>query len=186
MASELTNLLPPEKARLFKRTYLFHLGITAIVLCAVLIGTQGILLIPSYLYEAQSVSMASLQLAHISTSVGTSDDQLAQQHMQVFEKEATTLQHFSKLPTASAIIRAILLVPRPGITLRGFVFTPALNGSQPSLQLTGIASTREALRSYDASLAALPYVKSADLPISDYAKESSISFTITLIGPLTP
>jgi hypothetical protein len=54
------------------------------------------------------------------------------------------------------------------------------------MEITGVADTREDLRGYDAALSALPYVSSVDLPISVYAKSSSIPFSISLTGSLTP
>jgi Tfp pilus assembly protein PilN len=54
------------------------------------------------------------------------------------------------------------------------------------MEISGIADTREDLRSYESALSALPFVTNADLPISDYAKASAIPFTITLTGSLAP
>ncbi len=54
------------------------------------------------------------------------------------------------------------------------------------MTVSGMAATRDALRQYATALGGLPYVSKADLPISAYAKDSDITFTITLTGTLTP
>ena len=64
--------------------------------------------------------------------------------------------------------------------------TPPVRGNDGKMVLTGIASTRETLRTYVTTLSRLPYVSNAEVPISVYAKESLIPFTLTLTGSLTP
>jgi len=49
-----------------------------------------------------------------------------------------------------------------------------------------VADNRETLRQYLGVLDALPQVAKAELPISAYAKEKDIGFTITLTGTLEP
>jgi hypothetical protein len=183
---ELINLVPPEKMKSFHRTYFTHLIIVVILAISILILIQGVLLVPSYIYERQAVSTAQNRLKALSDISGNGDNKIAQAHIAAFQKESSTLQKLASIPTASSIISALLLVPHKGITLNGFTYTPGTGTNQPSLIITGIASTRDTLQAYQTSLAALPYVKKADLPISAYAKESAIPFIITLTGPLTP
>jgi hypothetical protein len=54
------------------------------------------------------------------------------------------------------------------------------------MMITGSAATRTALQSFKEELASLPFVTSADLPISAFAKESDIPFSITVTGSLKP
>lgn len=185
MSPELTNLVPHSKAKLFRQDYFIRLIVVMLVLVALLFFVQCILLLPSYIYENQSAVADTRELARLSASLATMQDQEVQKRLNALQAEAAHLQSLATTPTASAAVKAILLVPRPGIILTGFTFTQA--GAAPStMQVSGVASTREVLRSYDAALAALPFVKTADLPISDYAKASNIPFTVTLTGSLTP
>jgi hypothetical protein len=102
------------------------------------------------------------------------------------QDDAAYLTHLSATPTVSSLIRAVLKVPRPGITISGFSYSPPTGSAAGKFLILGMAATRDDLRRYDLALAALPFVTNADLPISAYAKEASIPFTITLSGSLLP
>ena len=186
MATELTNLVPAANTKSFRRLYFVRLGTIVVFMFAVVVGIQVVLLVPSYIYERESLNTASARLAQVSAAAASGQGAQVQSQLKALQGEAAYLQALDTTPTASAAITAILQVPRPGITLGSFTFTPPNNGALGSLQIAGVASTRETLRSYDAALSSLSFIKSADLPISDYAKESNISFTIALTGNFTP
>jgi hypothetical protein len=189
MSSELTNLLPSEKTKAFRREYFVRLLTTVVIVLMVLLIAQMVFLLPSYLYEREIVSARSAELQALSANSATAQEQQARTQLAALKTGATLLLMLGKVPTASTALRAVLAVPRPGITLSGFAYgqTGATTASSTrTLQLSGTASTRETLRAYDSALGALPFVSNADLPISDYAKDSQIPFTITLTGSLAP
>lgn len=185
LSPELTNLVPHSKTKLFRREYFIRLVTVSFILAALFFFIQCILLLPSYIYETQAVSSNTDRLSRLSADLATTEDQQVQTRLAALQTEATHLQSLGTAPSASATIKAVLLVPRPGIVLSGFSFTPPTE-TAGTMQVSGVAGTREQLRSFDAALAALPFVKAADLPISNYAKESNIPFTITLSFTKTP
>ena len=83
-------------------------------------------------------------------------------------------------------MRAIIAIGHPGVTITGVSFARGQAVDTHRLSITGKAVSREALRSYASALGSLSYVRTVDLPISAYAKESNIDFSLTLIGTLTP
>jgi hypothetical protein len=187
--SELTNLLPLENRKAFRREYFIRLGTVAVLVLVVVVVAQAIFLLPSYLYEREIVNSRTLELQRLSANLATTQEQEAQTKLAALQAESTYLLSVNDHPTASIVLRSVLDVPRPGITISGFIFgqpADSSSGNKKTLQLTGVAATRESLRSYDTALGALPFVSSADLPISDYAKDSQIPFTITLTGTLAP
>ncbi|MDR3547206.1 MAG: hypothetical protein P4M11_02820 [Candidatus Pacebacteria bacterium] len=186
MFTELTNLLPKQSILAARRHYFLRLATVGVLLLVVLVVIQAVLLMPSYLYARAQVISETAQLNHLTQSLATAQEQAAQAQLAALQTEATYLSRLSKISTASGVIRAILAVPHQGITLNGFTFTAPTSSAPGTMQVSGIASTRETLRSYDQALGALPFVTSANLPISDYAKDSNISFTITLTGSLNP
>src|SRR5262249_11864932 len=99
---------------------------------------------------------------------------------------ATYLSRLATTSPATAALRGVLAVPRPGITLSGFTYQPRIHAADGTMNLTGTASTRETLRAYTDALGQLPYIADVNLPIGAYAKESNIPFTIVLTGSLTP
>lgn len=190
MYHELTTLLPRPRRRALMREYLFRLATLTAIMLAVVITVHGILLIPVAFYLERQASEQQTHLATLASS-GTQEEKTASARLTSLESDATYLSHLGSVPTISSLVRAILQVPRQGITLIGFTYTPpvpAADGSAGSgkLLLSGVATTRDALRQYDLALSQLPFVANADLPISAYAKETDIPFSITLTGTLTP
>ncbi len=189
MFEELTNLISTRNRRMFRQEYFVRLATVTAWLLTFVVLAECVLLLPSYLFESQAVSAHTVELQQLSQKAATSQEQQVQSEVQALSREASYLQGLSTTPTASKALRAILAVPHPGIALSGFTYGPAQTANSntlKSMEITGVADTREDLRGYDAALSALTYVSSADLPISEYAKASSIPFTITLTGSLTP
>ncbi len=186
MHTELTNLLPLERIRSAKREYFMRLATVALfALTAVVLGS-GALLIPSYLYLNQEIGVRQARLNELDTLLVASKGGETSARLTTLNENATYLARLQTTPSATAVLRAVLAAPRTGIVLSGFTFSPSQKGADARATLTGVATTRETLRAYVEQLSALPFVSNADLPISAYAKESAIPFTITLTGPLMP
>jgi Tfp pilus assembly protein PilN len=143
-----------------------------------------VFLVPTFIFLNQDVLSKSSELQKLSKSQ-TAEEQLAQTESAALQTEAKNLAAHDTTPTASAVLQTILAVSHSGIALEGFTYTPPDATGKGSLEINGTADTREDLRNYDESLSALPYITNADLPISDYAAESNIVFTITLTGTFT-
>jgi len=187
MYPELTNLLPSSYARQLRHSYFMRLLTVTVIVGIFLLFIHALLLVPSYLYASTRLSAANRELDKISTNSATAEEQQAQTRVRALQTDVKYLDRLSTTPTASGAIRALLLVPKPGVNLSGFSYTaPQAAGGDASMLITGTASTRDALRSYTLALGALPYIKNVDLPISAYAKESDIPFTLTVTGSLMP
>lgn len=184
MSSELTNLLPNERIRAFRRDYFFRLGTIVAFVVAVAIGVHAALLTPSYLYLQETVSLARARLAELTNTLAASEEAEMQARLTRLKGDSERLLALSSSPSATGIIRTLLEVPHIGITITALSFkSPSPDGR---LTITGMAKTRESLRKFHLALSSLTFAKSAELPLSAYAKESDIPFTITLTGPLTP
>lgn len=186
MVPNLTNLIPPERIRAFGRLYFMRLATVGVLVLVGVVVIHAVLLVPSFLYARQQVSERTIELATLTATLAKTEEREVSARVTALSEDATYLARLKDAPTASALIRAILLVPRPGIIVTGFTFTPAAKGAMARMALSGVADTRDALRRYDQALSAEPYVDQTDLPISAYAKEREIAFTITLVGTLTP
>ncbi len=182
MSANLTNFLPRERARSVRGEYRFRVATLAAILLAALVLVHGILLIPAYLYLSDKADAEAARLAELSSGERDGTAGVAARAKALEQDSARLLVIASSTP-ASDLVAAILAVPRTGITLTGLSYDA---GAAPRLILTGMASTRDTLRAYDLALAALPYVANAELPLSAYAKESEIPFSILLTGPLRP
>ncbi|MDB5237092.1 MAG: hypothetical protein JWL88_194 [Parcubacteria group bacterium] len=186
MFPELTNLLPRSQIRAFRRGYFLRVATLG---CFILIGLvllHGLMLLPSFLYAHAEVIQESAQLAGLNASLHTSEEAQVRARLAQLSSNVAYLNKLASTTTASNAVRAVLAVPRTGVTLSGFTFAPSKAGKPGVMGLSGTAATRDSLRAYALALGALPFVTNADLPISAYTKENQIPFTITLTGSLRP
>lgn len=184
MELELTNLLPEERIRTLRQIYFFRLAVVAVLLLSGVTVVHGVLLLPSYMYLRNQVGERAASLAALTSTLAGSEEKEISTRVAALAQDSAHLARLSSVPKASAAIRAIAALPRSGIRLTGFSFAPK-EGAESTMLVSGVATTREALRTFEQSLAGEPFISSADLPISAYAKESDISFTISLTGSFT-
>jgi hypothetical protein len=178
MPKELTNLLPSERRHTLAREYYMRLGVVAIALVILLVAVGAILLIPTYIFLVGTAQEKEVRLAHIKTALSSADEVALSTRLTALSNDAKALIALSKKPSVSGAARAALLVPRAGVTLSAFTYTPGTTAS--TLLLTGTASTRDALRAYQLALQSMPNASSVTLPVSVYAKDANIGFTITI------
>lgn len=192
MSDELTNLLPDERRRALRRDYFLRLGTVSALLVAGLTIAASMLLLPTYIFLMESSRAKTAHLANAKTTHASEDEASLSKRLTALANDAATLTALANVPPASSIIRSVLAIPRFGIALTGFAYTPALptlpsqststaQKNKGKLAITGVATTRNALRAYQLALQAAPLVLSADLPVSAYAKDVNSVFTITLI-----
>jgi Tfp pilus assembly protein PilN len=188
MSHNLTNLLPPERARELNREYLLRLVTVGALIVAMLVVVSGLLLVPSYrsLQDIAAEKQATLTALGGPAKVQTQNQAETTQFMST----VSYLGGLGQSATASEAVRAVLLIPRTGVILSSITFSaPTASGAVKTpakMTLSGTATTREALRAYDLALSEAAFVSNVDLPISAYAKESNIVFTMTLTGSLKP
>lgn len=177
-----TNLLPPDRARSLRRLYFLRLSVASVLVLASVAVMHGIFLLPTYLHVQGTVLERSAALAALAHA--SSEGEGVSARVAALTDESVHLARLRESPKASATIKGVAAMPRPGISLYGFSFSAGTEG--PVMTVAGNAQTREALRMYVDSLASAPYIDSAELPISAYAKERDIEFTVSLSGPFLP
>jgi|CXWL01.1.fsa_nt_gi Tfp pilus assembly protein PilN len=187
MSLELTNLLPANKIRAFKRLYFIRLITVVLFMSFLVLCAHTLLLLPSYLYSASQADEKQKQIDGLNASLQTTEEKEAKSRVATLQETVTYLGRLEKTPVASDLIRAVLQAPHEGVRLSGFtVNTGTTPSTTPRMGVSGIAASRDSLRLYVLALEQLPFVTSAELPISAYAKDSEIPFTISLSGPLVP
>lgn len=180
MLSKLTNLLPRARRKVLAREYLYRLGVVSISLFIMLVVAAGVLLLPTYVFLLGSASAKETRLASIKSALASTDEVAISARLTALSNDAAALIALSNAVSPTKIITETLAVPRPGVTLSGFVYTPAVGKNAATFALSGVAATRDALRAYQLTLQSAPFVLSADLPVSAYAQDTKINFTITL------
>jgi len=181
MHNELTNLLPIERQRALQRGYIIRIFVVALVFVNILIAAAAVLLLPAYTLLTDNARTKKEHLANIESTFASTNEAVISARLAALSDNVTMLATLAQLPSASRIIRAVLEVPRPGVILSSFAYSPKSEGNTGSVQVSGVAETRDALRSYQLALSGASFVQSANLPVSAYAKDSDIGFSITII-----
>lgn len=174
------DLLPPERRRALKRSYIRRLFVAAAILAALLAVAADALLLPTYRYLANAERAKEVQLAALTAAVANAEQGASAKRFTELEADAETLDALGTPPSASAILRSALAVPRPGVTLTSFNYAPATGAKSGALTLVGTAASRDDLRAYQLALSGTAGFAGADLPVSSFAKDSDIPFTITV------
>lgn len=141
------------------------------------------LMVPTYLHFAQNAADSTIALSELTGRLADSKEQEIGSRAASLSERISYLASATRGATASGALRAFVAMPHKGVRITSFAF---IEGAQARLTITGVAASRETLRAYAGALTILPYVSGVDLPISAYAKESDIPFTITVTGTLTP
>lgn len=180
------NLLPDARKKVLMHLYALRLGVVAAYLISGVLLITAVLMIPAYVYVHQTVQIRSAELAGLGEELAGSEEQQVSARVKSLNESAVYLTQVASRVSASSAIRTITDIPRNNVRITGVSFSAGAPGKPSTMNLTGVAATREALRMYAGSLKALPYISTVDLPISAYAKESNIEFSITLTGTFTP
>ncbi len=181
MDEGLINLLPLDQQRALSRAYLLRFSVMVISAVSALVVTAGLLLVPTYVFLTQSMETKQAALAHIQDVLSSADENDLSAHLAALSNNAATLVALGNGASVSPVIRAALAVSRPGIKLSGLVYAPAVGNNPRTLTISGTAATRDALRSYQLALQGAPFASAANLPVSAYAKDADITFSITVI-----
>lgn len=180
MDNEITNLLPQERQRTLSREYILRLSTVSALLATVLAVVAGLLLLPTYVFLTQSAATKQAHLASIQSVLSASNEIELSARLAALSNAATILAALGRAPLASTVLRATLAVPHPGVKLSGLTYTPAASDSHGTIAISGVAATREALRTYQLALQSDPFASVADVPVSAYAKDADIGFVITV------
>lgn len=180
MHEDVTNLLPQERRTALSRGYFLRLGVVGLVLITVLALISTVLLIPAYILLTDSARVKEARLATVTATLSGTDEAVLAARLDAISANAETLSALARAPSASAVIRALLDIARPSVTLSGFDYRPVLGKSPGMLVVSGTSATRDALRSYQIALQGAPFVLSASLPVSAFVKDSNLAFTITV------
>ena len=180
MHNLLTNLLPPERLANVRREYFLRLGVVATMLAACLVVVAAALLVPTYVYLSATMEAKANRLAGVEKTLSSSEESALSARLATLAEDAATLSKLKGSASATETVRAALEVAHPGVSLTGVNYVAAAGKSPATVALTGTAKNRDALRSYQLALQGASFVKSADLPVSVFAKSTDIEFTVTL------
>lgn len=178
----LINLLPPDSKSQVERMYATRLFTTALFFASLLVVSAILLRTPVFLYERERLDALEQEKARLSSQAGVV---AAGEVGARLTRSSEDLAYLSRLATTTDVTNTtsqLTELPHAGMSITKLSYTAGTKPGEGRVTIAGTARTREALQQYVAALQRVPFVKSADLPISAYAKERDISFTITVTG----
>jgi len=150
-----------EHAHAVRRDYFLRLATVAVLGLALVIIICAALLVPTHLLLSKQIKTKKSE-------------------PNAFEEKMSYIHSFDHATTASATLRTVLATAHPGVHIKGITLSVPTDAVSDTMTLSGAADSRDALRTYYLTLQAVPAVLSINVPVSTYAKESNLPFTITL------
>jgi Tfp pilus assembly protein PilN len=180
MSKRTINLLPLSRQKALEQEYWVHFVTVVLVALTWLVVTAGVLLIPSYVLLGTSTTVKQSDLQNIEHLLSSSDETELLGRLKKITDEAKSLRALKNVPSATHAVMTVLSVPHTGIALTGFVYVPGVGKTPRSVVVSGVASSRATLQAYQTALQSTQGISSAELPVSAYAKERAIPFTISV------
>ncbi len=173
------NVLPTNLKKLLTHEYHVRLVIVACALLLVVEVSCLIFLLPSWLISVitkQEITRSIATLQHSSGTVRTPgiSDTVASTNALLH-----TIHTSMTYPLAQPFLDTILSRKSVGIRLTEFVYSTT-DATHATLSIQGTAATRAGLVSFVKSLQDSGVFGTVDLPVSDLAKETNITFEIQL------
>lgn len=135
---------------------------------------------PTYVYLGTSEHSKQIRLASITSTLSSADESALSARLAALTNDASALLALQNAPSAAHTISDVLAIPRAGVTLSAFRYVPPAANVRGTLTISGMAATRDALRNYQLALQGASFIQTADLPVSAYAKDSNIPFSVAL------
>ena len=180
MSMQRINLLPESHRRTLVRTYYYHLGVVVFTVITSLVLVAAVLLVPTYLYLTQTRAIKEAELAELEALQPAPSEKGIAERLTILLGNVAAITALTNTSPLSTTLRAALAVSRDDITLFNINYTIATGGRPSTLLLSGTARTRDALHRYQTALEEAPFSRSATVPVSSYAKDIEVPFTVTI------
>ena len=173
----MANLIPQFAKKKVTTEYWFRVVTAWFMLWGVALLIATVLLFPVYIFT-------SVQIGVNAESARSAEASVANFESSVFDLEKASLQaryliEDERRNKAHAFVDLIEVNEVAGVDISRITFRTSEDGTQPII-VGGQAADRQSLASFRDRLLADPAISSADLPISNLAKESDIDFSITV------
>ncbi len=184
MENKYINLLPVSRRRYIRRDYFTRVISIAVLFTSLLTIVFGILQIPTYTYLKREVARQNQTLDNLKIQLATQHIKKIKTRLHNLNINTVFLTKLSSIPVASASVLTVLSVNHKGIKILRMTYTYTMPKTKSGEKITmfGTASTRSALQQYKRALQAQSFISRVDLPVDSYAKDTDISFTMTLVG----
>lgn len=168
------NLIPTSAKRMVHREYLVRVVAVWSLLCAGSLFASALLLMPTYVLYSQ-------QLGHNEASVAVFDEGQYTMMRDTLTEANVFAEQLSRSLTsvkASEILSHIESAKPDGVELRGLYVMG--DKDKMRIEVKATAATRERLRTFLDALRRDAFFATADVPVSDLAKDTNLAVTVSL------
>ncbi|MEY2664732.1 MAG: hypothetical protein RIT04_540 [Candidatus Parcubacteria bacterium] len=158
-----------------------RLGATALFFLSVAVAIGVVALLPSYILSRGQETKAAEDLALLQKTSHSQDANQAEASIKTTKALITAFEGHQDTVPLSLIIETVVLQRKPGISITS-VQVKRSGMTDAALNVAGVATSRDALLTFQKSLAKDPHFSKVDLPISDLAKTKDIRFNITAVA----
>ncbi len=178
------NILPKEEKVFLKKEYWMRFFTMCLNLVAIVGVIAIILLLPTYFLSQSKEMFVEDSLAIFNKeNRELSSDNIDKTINDINSKLSILDKEGAPYLVSDKIIDDILASQTPGITFSQILFNKQITkilGSS-SLEIHGVATNRDTLRSFKTNLDNNPNFSEVDLPISNFLEKTNLPFTISII-----
>lgn len=172
------NLLPKPEKDAIRREYRLRLATVVLwFLCATLL-ISSLLLLPSWFLSVQKEGAAERRSIALSESVAQRELAGFEGTLRATEEQLALLSRESPKGRFYELIGEIAARRPENVSFESITVTGRADGKH-SMIVSGIASDRDSLVVFSRSLGAISLLEKAELPLSNLAKKSDISFSLS-------
>jgi len=171
------NLIPPVAKRAMKREYWLRVGVVWMLLLVFVLLVGMALLVPSFVLVQSQLTAYQTQLA---TAAEAATEQKEQTKL---VREANVLAQmvyeFGMVEPLNRYVTHIQQLHGPQIRVQQMQFTRE-DGRVKEIVVVGTAADRSSLTQFSTTLNSDPLFTDADIPLSNFAANENIGFSVTV------
>jgi hypothetical protein len=175
------TLIPEQLARFLKNEYRIRVVILLLLFMSLGIWFGIVSLFPSYIISVTQERGALNQADAIEKSAESTTTTAALAAITTSNGLIKTLEASQDTLMLSSIVEDIAVRRIPGITINDFEIGRA-DATSTNIVIQGTATTRDILVNFENNLKADSRFSKVDLPVSDLAKNSDITFSMSITG----
>jgi hypothetical protein len=172
------HLLPDKEKKTLEREYRYRLLLVGLCFVLATLVVASVFLFPSYILSKRKLDDVTFRNTQMKKSIHAKTDPALANFLSTLKDNLSALKSTSQMASSSVLIKDITDKKSSGIYLNQFSISN--EGTTESILLSGKASNRDNLIHFYRDLQGDAHFSKVDLPISDFAKDKDISFTITI------
>jgi len=174
------NVLPEDVKRRIKNNYWKRFTIMILNILSISIVLATLLLFPSYFFSKEKENLAEVRLETFNINNPELSKNNTEEVIMGINSKLDILAKQSKTNISSGVIAGLLSSRPQGVSFNQIIFNKRTDGVFV-MEVYGLASDRNTLKSLKTNLENNPLFDQIDLPISNFIESKNINFKISMI-----